>query len=1710
MHEDRKENLLEEKIMNEKKCRFRYGKMLGITTLVVTLALSIFGVSREISLETAQRNLSAMLEAERGNYNEDRVVLASTNKREAQAMAEVFGGTLRITDNGDFAVINLPDGVTLADIVENDEYRKYHDEILLDYNNFSIAEEDVDIAEDTEIRSSYQVNDPMYPQQTYIDYLNIGDTWNRTRGTYSDGEKVTIAVIDTGIDTDHPEFIDADGNSIISTSSYDATNDKVVDQYDISVIEDTNGHGTAVAGVIAAQMNEEGIAGIAPDVELLVIKCENDEAGEFKSSADIVFAIYYAIEMDVDVINMSLGGEDSKDMADAIQLAVDSDIMCIASAGNDGTDEAHYPAAYDNVIGVGALAEASWEIADYSNYGVNSDIMAPGNALTTDIDGGYSYRNGTSIAAPMVSASVAMYVAQNKYVNYEDLRADLLAAGKDLGDAGEDYYYGFGAIDVAAFVCEEKGLITYDYCTEEIEATSQVFVRQHTIQMVPEPERENVIFDDWYYDKAYTRVFDYETWYSTEFVEDLTLYAKWVNEDDEGASVYNYTTLADGTIEITAYKGKRRYLTIPEEIDGKTVSSIGENAFAGNSRLKEVIFPTGLVYIKESAFSGVKNMRKITFTGSNLAEIQLKGFYECKALRSLELPDSVAVIGASAFEGCTSMSTIEISENSSLSSMGTLAFSRTGIGSFYIPANVSTGGFDGSVLAFCSNMRKIAVNSNNSAFVVADNTLYSADKSEIVYYPSALTDAYAVADGVSVVGIYAFAGSKIPSINLNSIEIIDDNAFELTKKLSEIILPDSVVSLGSSAFCDSSIIHATLSENLSTISDNAFRGTKLTEIHIPAKVETIESGAFKGCSYLKQLTFAENSILIDIQGDEGNGAFCDCIILTNFDFPESLENIGEEAFYNCRAITELKIPVNVNFIGNSAFQNCSLLQTIDFAEGCTLQSIPNYCFANCTTLYKVNFSDGITTLGRSAFSNDRLLRELNFNQNSYLTEIGNYCFYSCSLLQMMQIPESVTTIGEFAYAFSGLVKAEISSNVTSVGNGAFGACYVLTEFSVAESNVVYAAVDNVLFNKDISSIYCVPASRTGNYSLPETVMTIAPYSFYYDILLTGVALPDGLCDIQQNAFYNCRSLMSIEIPANVSNIGRKAFEKCNNLNAVTFGSGSKLERLGIYTFVNCGFSEITIPASVKEIAQYVFYGCNKLNKITFEENSQLSYIAAYLFKGTNIQNVVFEEGSALTSLHAHAFDGAKYLTNVDFGDAKLTNVDNYAFYGCSKLAEIDLPDTVTYIGRYAFYGCSLLERIDIPEATEFIGQYAFCDTNNIKVFFLAGVLPEYIEVDWDKGIAGYFLGVVDYIVTVEWEYSVCSDGTIALAMYKGKATELVIDTIDGYTVSKIGVGCFYDNDTLTSISLNENIVEIGNYAFYDCDALSAVDLPASVKKIGSYAFADSVAIVSLGEVSTLESIGNYAFSGNSTESIILPNRVTEIGEGAFYNSSLSALDISENSSLQTIGQQAFVGSKLASIYLPETLENVGVEAFKNVTSLMEVSIAGADTLLKLSNSAFEGCGIEEITIPARVYYIGEYTLGSCKNLQNIYVDSESVYYTSLNGVLCDINGTTLIQYPCGRSGIYEIPEQITVLNYASFKDAKELTEVSFAEGNIVKTIGWQTFSGCEKLQKITIPDSVISFEFYAFENCTSLTDVVLSENSLLTGVYEGAFMDVYH
>ena len=482
----------------EKKLKNRVILALVVAVAVSFSALLPFAV-KEHKLNAAQARAVATLDENADNYNEGTIVLRDTTREEAEKLSEKLGAKLRITSDGSYAALRLPDGVTIDDVVRSGDYREYVDKFSPDfYTRISdVVEEESVISEGRKpTKPEYSVSDTLYKNQTYIDYVNIGAAWN----TYK-GSGVTVAVIDTGIDTDHIEFAGR-----ISEYSYNATTDKIVKDYakedgtyDWSIIEDEQGHGTSVAGVVAAGMNGEGVVGIAPEVTLLVIKAESDENGTFRSTADLVFGLNYAVERNADIVNMSFGAyTPTNPFARATRLAVDSDVICVAAAGNDATSVLCYPAADENVIAVGALKENGNELAEYSNFGENSDVVAPGTTFTTKRGGGYGVSTGTSLASPIVAGAMALLKNGNEYIEFEQARELLYASCYDLGAKGDDWYFGYGAIDVSALTVEQRGTVTFDMLTDEIEDIEQKFILNHALQNIPEPTRTYSIFDGWY------------------------------------------------------------------------------------------------------------------------------------------------------------------------------------------------------------------------------------------------------------------------------------------------------------------------------------------------------------------------------------------------------------------------------------------------------------------------------------------------------------------------------------------------------------------------------------------------------------------------------------------------------------------------------------------------------------------------------------------------------------------------------------------------------------------------------------------------------------------------------------------------------------------------------------------------------------------------------------------------------------------------------------------------------------------------------------------------------------------------------------------------------------------------------------------------------------------------------------------------------------
>ena len=253
-------------------------------------------------------------------------------------------------------------------------------------------------------------------------------------GNYGDGIK--IAIIDTGIDEDHPDLDDniKGGINFVSKPSWRTP--------DPNKWDDDNGHGTHVAGIIAAEDNNIGVVGVAPGADLYALKVLDRTGSGYVS--DVVMAIQWATVNEIQVINMSLGGAYDIWLDGACLLAYVEGLILVAAAGNGGS--VIYPAAYDSVIAVSATNSAD-ELAYFSSTGPEVKLAAPGEDIySTYKGGGYTTLSGTSMASPHVAGVAALVIASG-ISDAMGVRTKLQETADDLGATGWDSKYGWGLVD---------------------------------------------------------------------------------------------------------------------------------------------------------------------------------------------------------------------------------------------------------------------------------------------------------------------------------------------------------------------------------------------------------------------------------------------------------------------------------------------------------------------------------------------------------------------------------------------------------------------------------------------------------------------------------------------------------------------------------------------------------------------------------------------------------------------------------------------------------------------------------------------------------------------------------------------------------------------------------------------------------------------------------------------------------------------------------------------------------------------------------------------------------------------------------------------------------------------------------------------------------------------------------------------------------------
>ncbi len=623
--------------------RMKAGNRFAAWLLVLVMVLSLLPVqvfAAENDLSTKLQNFAATADSDYDGY----IV-----KMKPSARVSLFSAR-----KAELEVVSKDSNLYYADSIEQIENTVPLSEIECVEPNYKLQLLD-SAANDTLYANGVQWN---------LDAMKVPAAWSK--GQYGAG--ITVAVIDSGL------FGVGSGEI-----HEDIDPAKVVKQYnfldDNTDVTDTKGHGTYVAGSIFAKTNNgAGIAGIMPEVNIMPLKVFG--SGEAENSA-VIAAIDYAVKNGADVINMSLGGKNNSELLrQACDDATKAGVLVVAAAGNDGTSDLIYPAAYDSVIGVAALTKSN-ELYENSQYGESVFVAAPGDGIVCvdNKTNQYCSKTGTSLAAPEVAALGAMAKSIKRNINQDGFKELIKQTSTDLGEKGFDSFFGWGAINFEAAANKLLGTETKEHTYGQWRSNGDTtHSRECTDEGCGHKETALHTWDNGVVGEksiTYTCTVCGQTKVSTNPISD----------------VWEYEVIGEGkAVKLTKYIGTQTNVIVPSalDVDGKKlpVTTIG-NATFKESTVFRVEFPESITKVEDgnaSSIGGVvgtfafcKNLSVVKLS-SKMSKIADYMFYGAGSNYRLELTisDGIAEIGDSAFSMCNTLP--ELTLPASVKKIGNSAF----------------------------------------------------------------------------------------------------------------------------------------------------------------------------------------------------------------------------------------------------------------------------------------------------------------------------------------------------------------------------------------------------------------------------------------------------------------------------------------------------------------------------------------------------------------------------------------------------------------------------------------------------------------------------------------------------------------------------------------------------------------------------------------------------------------------------------------------------------------------------------------------------------------------------------------------------------------------------------------------------------------------------------------------------------------------------
>lgn len=715
---------------------------------------------------------------------------------------------------------------------------------------------------------------------------------------------------------------------------------------------------------------------------------------------------------------------------------------------------------------------------------------------------------------------------------------------------------------------------------------------------------------------------------------------------------------------------------------------------------------------------------------------------------------------------------------------------------------------------------------------IGDNSFMGCSQMTTLYIPNSITkigrSAFSgcnnlttlnIPPSVNEIDFGAFAGCYgLESINVDN----GNKVYDSRNECNAIIVTKSNTLVGG---CKNTIIPYGIQEIVC-----AFQGCKgLTSVEIPNTVVSISTSAFANCSDLSMINIPNSVLYI------GSSAFAGCSNLSSIEIPNGVKSIGEYAFEQCKNLSNISIPNSVTYIGDWAFHACHSLKDVILPSNIT--KIQRNSFSYCINLLSVSIPKSVTNIYSGAFDGCHVLSDVYcYADNAPDTENYVFNFSSIDNNTTLHVPQS--SIDSYKsktpwQGFGNIIaltdedQMRYKKEIPVINSTGIEGVYQTESDSYRSSNrtdVAYGNTFDVLIYDNGDGTYYVDDLFGGWYNQR------AGYGKHYKMKGTITISSDGVISLK-DSFVSGWGDRLVELTGSYDEKTSTFIIKAEYVNGLMFyQTWKKIGPIIKHDGINY---KIVDEKTVSVIDKKEDYTGDIVipNEVMYDD---ISYTVATM--GTAFQ---YCEGlksvnipQSVTSIDA-AFRWCPGLTNVTIPNSVLS-IGNYAFEGCSSLSSLSIPNSVTAIGDMAFYECTSLSDLILPESITMLGEGSFLRCKSLKSI----VIPKNVLSIGDNSFEeceGLETIIVD---TDNAKFDSRNNCNAIIESYTNNLVQGCKATAIPNDIVTIGGGAFSGMADLKKIDIPNNVRYILNGAFYACVGLEYINIGSGVELIGNGAFGE--------------------------------------------------------------------------------------------------------------------------------------------------------------------------------------------------------------------------------------------------------------------------------